>query len=911
MRQGLTLSRRSRLALGAATLCSSGAAALGFEILWFRQATYAFGSSVWSSACVMAACMVGMGLGSLLCARICARVQPRTALRTYGLAELSVGAAGLGVVYALPALAGLFAPFAVAHEDQVFLVAAARFAGAFALLAAPSAALGATLPLAVRGLRASFAPAGVALGLLYAVNTLGAAAGVVLVEYVALERLGVRGSALLMALLSLCAASGGALLAARSESIATEVPAVQVELAPRRRERSWLLLAASLMGFAMLGLEVVWLRFLMLFLTDTPRAFAAVLTLVLLGVASGSAVAARCQQSNPGLARHVDLLAYAAGGCITLSLLAFPRVISALFRFDPSPALVSSLAAALLLPAALASGAAFALLGARLSESVAADERSGLLLASNTFGCALGSALAALWVLPALGVERGLVLLMLVLGAAGLLLSLARRPVAVHSWGGLAAFCSALALFPFGAMTGTFIPGSVSRWMGAEDRIVAVREGVHATFVHVHHRSHGRTVFDQLATNAYSMSANDFAARRYMSLFAVLPLALHPGMERALVVGFGLGTTVEALSTAGELSRIDIVELSPEVLQLSRGVARFDGRHPLDDERVHVHIEDARHHLAGTELRYDLITGEPPPPVVAGVENIYSREYFELIRARLAEGGYASYWLPLINISAASACSVVSAFCAAFEDCSLWDASGPNFMLLGRRAGARAPVSLARYVAQWTHPERKAALAAVGLEHPVQLGPLFVGDAAFLARSCGATPPLSDDRPLDLHRPGAPAARAQLARSWHDTGAARERFMTSELVAERFPREVRRDAPALFDGQRLFGDLLAGSQAARSPEVLDQLLHRTPWQIPVLLLLGSDPDVQLAGLAEHDGQTTLVHRLAAQLTLRDFGAALETAQRMPAHALPVPGLREYLERSARGEALRLGALQRN
>jgi hypothetical protein len=407
------------------------------------------------------------------------------------------------------------------------------------------------------------------------------------------------------------------------------------------------------------------------------------------------------------------------------------------------------------------------------------------------------------------------------------------------------------------------------------------------------------------------MSANDFAARRYMSLFAVLPLALHPGMERALVVGFGLGTTVEALTATSELSRIDVVELSPEALQLSRGVARFERRHPLDDPRAHVHIEDARHHLAGTELRYDLITGEPPPPVVAGVENLYSREYFELIHARLVEGGYASYWLPVINLSAASACSVVSAFCAAFEDCSLWDASGPNFMLLGRRAGARGPVSLARYVAQWAHPERKAELAAVGLEHPVQLGPLFVGDAAFLTRSCGATPPLSDDRPLDLHRPGTAAERAQLIGSWHDTAAARERFRTSALVVERFPRELVRDAPSLFDGQRLFNDLLTNSGPARSVEVLDPLLRRTPWQIPVLLLLGSDPDLQLAGLAEQDSPATLVHRLAAQLTVRDFGAALETARRMPAQALPVPGLREYLERAGQGAPLALGALQRD
>jgi hypothetical protein len=44
----------------------SGAAALVFENLWFRQAGLAFGNSVWASSLVLASFMGGMFLGSLL-----------------------------------------------------------------------------------------------------------------------------------------------------------------------------------------------------------------------------------------------------------------------------------------------------------------------------------------------------------------------------------------------------------------------------------------------------------------------------------------------------------------------------------------------------------------------------------------------------------------------------------------------------------------------------------------------------------------------------------------------------------------------------------------------------------------------------------------------------------------------------
>ena len=99
-----------------------------------------------------------------------------------------------------------------------------------------------------------------------------------------------------------------------------------------------------------------------------------------------------------------------------------------------------------------------------------------------------------------------------------------------------------------------------------------------------------------------------------MNHYVYLPRALHPKLERALVIGYGIGNTVRTLVNDPTIKHIDVVDVSREALALSRDMhARFDSS-PLDDPRVHVHIEDGRHFLAGRSDKYDLITGEPRRP---------------------------------------------------------------------------------------------------------------------------------------------------------------------------------------------------------------------------------------------------------------------------------------------------------
>jgi predicted membrane-bound spermidine synthase len=891
----------------AATLClvfvASGAASLAFETLWLHQARLALGNDVWASSLTLSAFMAGMAVGNGLCARIGDRV--RNPARAYAALEVVVAVSGLGLVYLLPELSAWLAPAAGALLDQPALLQALRLVLAFALMVVPSAAMGATLPLLVRALAARDRSYGRALGLLYGSNTLGAVLGVIATESTLLAARGVRGTALIAALLSLLAAGIAWLLGGAAADAAPLPTADEPQPAPPALPTR-LLGAAFAAGFLLLALEVVWMRLLVLFLNDTPIAFAVVLAVVLFGIALGGLVASVWAGRSARAAEHAGLVAFAAGALGVLGYRVYPWALQTFFEVEQSAATIAQVAAPVVLPTAIASGALFTLLGAGLRKAgPAAAAATGRLALANTFGAALGPLIAGFVLLPGLGMEWALWLLLLGYGVIGLVLADRRWLGLTVRVAAVSAFVLAFALFPYGSARKILVRSSVGRWMTADDVLVSVREGQLATLAHVRHGMNGLPLFDQLATNAYSMTVNDFAGRRYMELFVALPAAVHQRIRRALVIGYGIGNTTRALTALPEVERVDVVDISSDIIELARAITPPHAKHPLSDPRVHVRIDDGRFFLDATRARYDLITGEPPPPVMAGMASLYSREYFARMRARLNEGGFASYWLPMMNISAGTGRSIIAAFCSAFEDCSLWHGSARNFMLLGSR-NARGGVTDVRFTAQWNDPSNLNELRSIGLELPGQLGSLFIGDAPYLRALTEADPPVADDWPRRLQRPGTFAQRDELIWQWRDTRAARDRFTTSSLITSLWPAVMRRDALRNFENQRLINDLLFPEQTpARQVQVLDAVLHGTPLELPILLLLNSDPDIQAAlaraGAARADRPEWALHRTAGYLADRTFVAAEKSLRAVPDAALPMAGLREYVARMAKEE----------
>ncbi len=875
---------QSRSAYTAAFLCTaffvSGASALIFETLWFRQASLAFGSSVWASSLVLSGFMAGLALGSVIAVRRGARLGPP--VRAYALLETAIAVSGVALVFVLPSLGALTAPLLRPVVEHPWVINPIRLVLAFALLLIPATAMGLTLPLITEALVAADPNFGRALGRLYGWNTLGAVAGSLVAETHLIGGLGIRGTALVAGTLNLLAAASAAVLYRSLQTQSSTAPAAAVAPA-RLRGNAWFS-AAFLSGFALLALEVVWFRFLLLFVTGTTLSFAVMLAVVLGGIALGGLAGSLWLRRDETSERYTFVVPMAAGVLCAVTYAAFPLVLAPfgdkeISGFTP----VLRVALPLMLPISLLSGAFFTLVGAALRrEYPSAASATGGLTFANTTGAALGAFVAGFLLLPNLGMEASFFVIALVYGVIGLILftrSNARRPVLYAAGGGL---FLALALFPWGAMQNRYLKAAAGRWFkGREWRVVGVREGLDATTMYVEGLAFGGAHQGyRLVTNSLSMSTTEYDARRYMKLYVYLPAAVHPRLKSALLISYGVGSTAKALTETSTLESLDVVDISRDVLEMNSVVFPDSADSPLRDPRVRVHIEDGRYFLQTTDRHFDLITGEPPPPQIATVVNLYTREYFQLAHQRLNEGGFVTYWLPLHSLGDGSARAIIKAFLQVFPDASLWHGRLEDVMLVGSRQ-ATGPVSLDWFERQWKDPRIAGEMKALGFEQPEQLGALFIGDADYLRELTRDTPPLTDDFPKRILSDTPVGVTINpLFTKLQDSRSAQDRFTASPLIRRLWPEPMIGRTGPYFELERIANNLLVTTAPVyRDPADLHRVITGTTLTAPVLWFMGTTSDVQRAiGTLspEQRSQPIWQYQLAAgYLSERKFGEALE------------------------------------
>ena len=864
----------------------SGFAALLFESLWFRQAHLAFGSSVWASSLVLSSFMAGIALGSAAAARIGSRL--RRPVVTYALLELVVGVLGMALVVLLPNLGLLMVPLFRPVLETGPILHALRFALSFILLLGPAAAMGATLPILVRALTQRGQDFGGALGMLYGWNTFGAVFGALAGELFFLSHLGVTGTGVVAAGVNGTAAIGALVFVRRQHihSGASPRPSVPARNSPTTLDpsrisarSSRLLLAAFLAGALLLALEVVWFRLLMLFVLASSRAFAVLLAVVLAGIAAGSLGATIWMRRDPGAERWAGAIALTAGamGIAGYALLGIPLAGAAQHEVLSPTGL--ALCLTLMFPVSTASGLLFNLLGKALNDSLHLPVRSaGMLVLVNTVGAAIGPIVAGFALLPWIGVEASIFWLCVsYLGVALLSGFEILRPARTGVIAAFA-FAAALLMFPFGRMEESYLTtaNKALLWPGAE--VIAVREGLTETIQYSRTSFLGEPVGFQLITNGHSMASSGFISRRYMSLFVHLPVALHPAPRDALLISFGVGNTARSLTRVAGLRSIDVVDISRDILEMSSVAFPDSTQNPLRDPRVTVHIEDGRYFLQTTSKRFDLITGEPPPPRLGNVRYLYTQEFFQLAYDRLRAGGLISYWLPVDQLTPSEAGSITAAFCAVFEDCSVWNAGNQNWTLIGSRGGID-PLDASTLRRQWLDPQAAADLRAIGVESPEALGALFIADAKQLQEIADLGPALVDDYPLRIHNRQMPIDHGYFLR-FQDSRRTRQRFADSAWVRRIWPKDLRRATLTQFRLTGLYqsiNGISATSDPAIRLEMLRSALETSDLEILPLFALELDPRrVEIAeNLRDENPSSATVelHLAGAALSRREWSQA--------------------------------------
>jgi spermidine synthase len=548
---------------------------------------------------------------------------------------------------------------------------------------------------------------------------------------------------------------------------------------------------------------------------------------------------------------------------------------------------IAVLCVALMFPVALVSGILFPVIAAEVQASVGDRMNStGVTALLNTTGAAIGPLVASFVLLPTLGYQTSLIccaagyaLLSIIVTERAL--SSLRRPtgiILVTLW---IALILGLVIFPYRRTEAHF--EHASRPYERDDqgqapaRVVKRIEGTSDTWQLLQRDLFGEPYYYRLLSNAFSMSATNPHGQRYMRLFAYLPLAFRPESQDVLLLCYGCGITADALLHGPNVKRIDIVEISKEVFRLADFYAGINYSNPLRDPRVTTFIQDGRFFLQATPRQYDIISGEPPPPKNAGAVNLYTEEFFSLMKSRLKEGGIATFWLPINELKVDEAKAILRAFHNAFPNASVWASADQDWIMMGINGPGRK-VKEEEIRQLWSNADSGADLRSIGIEVPQQLGALFVMDGEDIDLITRDIAPLTDIYPKRLtDEPWDDEANNSFAFRYLEAPSAVQRFLRSNLVKAIWPETLNESLESLFvlRQTRYLSEIMGSNKLAE----LDLYLRHSRLRVPVLEVLGSD-GFRL-GIAERIAKNTqtppletMPDLIAGALARRDIDGAI-------------------------------------
>lgn len=749
----------------------SGVLALGYEVLWTRQLLNLFGSTTTATASMLAAFMAGMAVGAGLAAK--ASPSLLRPLRIYAILEGGLALYGLEISWVIDFSSTLIPAGHIAWAGAFDVTLALWAIGHSIVLLLPTALMGAALPVLAQGLQMRGAARPRHLAMLYGVNTLGGAAGVFATGFVLLPAAGAAHSQLALSALALAVA--GAALAVD----ATRRGAPLVDGSPERNEPDvattgvgpfHLRLAIVLSGVAALGYELIWTRILVLVAGSSVYAFTMMLGTYILGLAAGGFWIGRTidRLRSPAAALQHLQLAIAAASLMGIWLFGhLPTIalagISSLGTTPLEIALVNFAVAGLMVFAPTFLIGAALPVAARLLQRGPPERGREL---GTAFGWAAlghvgGILITAAVLIPAIGLQHGILALAAANVAAGLALLIGQ---AGRSRGNtvtvtvliMALGMAALLTPPWNT---TLMTSGVYRQAPAYLNLLGSWEGLERAFARyktLFYAEGSEAVVSVFETPSLSgrrhivlaidgkVDASTGADMSTQVLSGHLPMLYRPAAKRALVIGLASGITVGSL-IKHPLDQVDVVEIERKVVESSKAFDSFSGA-PLKNSRVNVVVEDGRHYLRTTKTEYDIIISEPSNPWLSSSARLFTREFFLFARQRLTPDGVLVQWVPLYGLSPVQFKTLLRTLVEVFPEVSIFRVSASDLVAVSGVAPLEP--SPQWFQAAFSRPFVGDDLRRVGVGSPDELLARWVADETGLRTALGPGPINTDDNGL-------------------------------------------------------------------------------------------------------------------------------------------------------------------
>lgn len=684
---------------------ASGACSLIDEVVWVRLLKLTLGNTVYATSIVVSVFMGGLALGALIMGRYSDRVRQR--LRLYALLETLVTISALSLPWALKLADTIYIWFYRTYHPthpQLLLVQVIISA---AILLVPSMLMGSTLPLLGRFVTALERQAGHLVGKLYALNTLGAAAGCFLAGFVLIRAAGVMGALYTAAALNLLVAFGGWFLSRFSSTTSEEQPeATEAQgpavLTPKTQDgKFYLLIAAFFMsGLISIGYELLWMRSIVHLLGGFTYVFSAVLTVYLLGNVIGAGIGSRLAMrlKTPAVGFAVTLSVLGMCGLLYLPLLilwtskVLPYLDGALntvyswkpsFEYTLAPLLHSVF---LFLVPAIIMGIGFPIaLQAWANHLHKVGRSTGTAYGANTIGAVMGGIVTGFILIPLLGVQISISILGLIgIWIAAVMWLVFTQGSRVLVRGVFLAVAALLTIFTMKTSTELFNTVVKINPRVQDYGLVWVEEGL-TTTVSLHRDFSDGSL--HMYSSGESIAGDSYIERGDQKMLGHFGILLNSDAKAVLSVGFGSGETTACLAQH-KPERVDCVEIAPEVVKVATEFFKHINLGDKLEDEVNLVFMDAKNYIHLTGSSYDVIINDSiHPRSFAENASLYTKEYFESAKEHLNENGMIISWIPTYSMPVSVVESIIGTLLDVFPHVTLWCLT-PNLAPLVLVAGS-------------------------------------------------------------------------------------------------------------------------------------------------------------------------------------------------------------------------------
>lgn len=688
----------------------SGVSGLIYQIVWSKYFILFIGATTYAHAVTLFTFMGGLALGNYLFGHV-ADWNIRK-LKLYAILETGIGISCLLFPDLFNLFSNIYINLAKGNLPNTFSILILKlFLCVFSILL-PTTLMGGTIPVMSKFLVKYMKELGSRVGFLYFFNTAGAAIGCIIGGFFIIQNLGLEFSIQATSILNIFI---GFIIfyLSKYKTEKTETPQIQEESSVRSYtefQRKIVLISIGVSGIASMFYELVWTRFLALVVGSATQSFSIMLLTFISGIAIGSFIVANLFKED----RNAFKLFAIVEILIFLSLLMIfpvyerlpyyfyylsgiiPRKEEFFFLYEFIQVIICFFA--MLIPTILI-GMTLPLASRVNTKAISkVGEGVGNTFSFNTLGNIIGSVVAGFLLIPFLGLEKTLELGMTINFLIGGF---------IFAYGGkrkytlpvlIIGLIIIITLFSSPNLDKVILQGGMYRSKSfniksfekfknifKETELLYYKDGSSSTVSVTREKKSLRL---KINGKTDASSHGDMITQ---ALLSHIPLFLHKNPEQVFILGLGSGVTGHSATTHREVKSIEIAEISPEVIEALKFFKDVNNNVEKNN-KVKILNVDAREYLKlNPQKIFDVIISEPSNPWMAGIGNLFTKEFFTEVSTHLKQGGLMTQWIHIYEMDDNILSIIFNSFGSVFKYVTVWSVPSNNDILL---LGSQQPITI-------------------------------------------------------------------------------------------------------------------------------------------------------------------------------------------------------------------------